>query len=188
MGIRRSVLFVFILFLSMMNVVACGDEEKPISQEAPRVITLSTDVSALATPGSAISILPTPLASFFPENVADIKPAPGKAVVMGQIISSITGQPVAYTPVRMAEIFYAEGANRDPNQAAWALDNAQSPFAYSNENGFFVFQDVEPVDFVIFVGDILDRYNVETNEKELPIRHEAPADVVTDLGPIQVEY
>jgi len=188
MRIRQHLLFVLILVFSLFTLLACGGSETPALQEAPRAIVLTTDNSPISTPNASVSILPTPIPFIFPENVDEIQPAAGKAIVYGRLMSSITGQPITNAPVRMAEIFYAEGANKDPNQGAWALDNAFSPFAYSNDDGYFIFKDVEPTGFVIFVGDVIDRYNVETNENERPIPREAPADTKSNLGDVVVGY
>ncbi|MCL4835110.1 MAG: hypothetical protein KJZ86_21890 [Caldilineaceae bacterium] len=141
----------------------------------------------MATP-DAVSILPTPVPFQFPSDLGSVQVHPGKAVVIGRLISTIDQQPITDTPVRMAKIFYAEEGNKDPNQGAWALDNAQSPFAYTNESGYFIFENVEPTDFVIFVGDMLSRYNVETSDNERPVPHTAPPDKLTDLGDIWVKY
>jgi hypothetical protein len=188
MRICRHLFFLTILIMSTFVMLACGQEVQPtVSAPAtPQIITL-TDNSPLPLPRD-VSVLPTPIPFQFPEDLSAVTIEPGKVVVIGRLISSITGQPIANTPVRMAQIYYAEEGNRDPEQGAWALNNAFSPFAYSNENGYFIFENVDPMDFVVFVGDILDRYNTETNENERPIPHTALADELTDLGDIRVEY
>lgn len=185
---RQRLILLALLLLSLFVVVACGEEEQPTPEATPRVITLPGDNSPMPTPATGVSMLPTPIPFQFPTDLSAVKVDPGKAVVLGRLISTVTGQPIANTPVRMAEIFYAEEGNKDPNQGAWALDNAQSPFAYTNADGFFIFENVEPGDFVIFVGDVLDRYNVETNENERPVPRTAPADELSDLGDVRVNY
>lgn len=186
MRISQRLLLLSVLLVSLFAVLACSDKEEPVTQETPRVITLPSDDSPLPT--SVVSMLPTPIPFQFPTDLNKVQIELGKAVVIGRLISSITEQPITNVPVRMAKIHYAEEGNKDPNQGAWALDNAFSPYSVSNENGYFIFENVEPVDFVIFVGDILDRYNIETDEAELPIPHTAPADTLTDLGDVVVEY
>ncbi len=180
-----------ILFIVALLLVSCSDvtQSGPAPQETPRVIVLSTDeVSPLSAPANEVSILPTPVPFQFPTDLSTIQVEPDKAVVIGRLISTITNQPIANTSVRMAKIYYAEEGNKDPSQGAWALDNAFSPYALTNEGGYFIFENVEPVDFVIFVGDIMDRYTVQTNEDGLPASHTAPTDELTDLGDIMVEY
>lgn len=188
MRIRQPLSLTIILILATFFLLACSEDQTPTPTETPRVIVLPAVDSPMPTPAISVSMLPTPVPFQFPSDLSAVKIEAGKAVVIGRLISSITGQPIANTPVRMAQIYYAEEGNKDPNQAAWALDNAFSPYATSNENGYFIFENVEPVDFVIFVGDILDRYNVETGENEHPVPHAAPADVLTDLGDVVVAY
>jgi|GEM_PF-3991941 len=190
MRIGQRLLLLSIIIFSLLVLLACSgnNEPTPVAVATPRVITLSSADSPLPTPGIAVSILPTPIPFQFPTDPGSVKIEAGKAVLFGRLISTITGQSIANTPVRMAQIYYAEEGNKDPSQGAWALDNAFSPYALTNENGYFIFENVEPVDFVIFVGDILNRYNVETGENERPVPHIAPADGLTNLGDILVEY
>jgi hypothetical protein len=144
--------------------------------------------SPLAMPVRDVSILPTPTPFLFPEDLSRIEVEYGRAVVIGRLISTESSLPVRDTPVRLAEIYYAEEGNRDPNQGAWALDNAFSPFAYSDENGLFIFENVEARDYVIFVGDIMSRWTIEVNEDGLPNPRTMPVDQVTNLGLIFVDY
>lgn len=187
---QRLPFIIGILVFSVFMLTACGDAEDatPVLQATPRVIVLTTEGSPLPTPGAPISLLPTPVPFQFPTDINTIVVEPGKAVVIGRLLSSITGQPIANSYVRMAEIFYADPKQKDPTKAAWVLDDAFSPFAYSNGEGYFIFENVAPADFVVFVGDISGYYNVETNENKRPVLHTAPADLLTDLGDIIVEY
>jgi len=188
MRTHQRLLLALILVLSLFALLACRDAEETAPPATPRVITLPTDDSPIPTPGIAVSILPTPVPFLFPTDISTVEVEAGKAIVIGRLLSGITGQPIANTDVRMAEIYYAEEGNKDPSQGAWVLKDAFSPYALSTENGYFIFENVEPTDFVIFVGDIVGRYNVETNESEHPIPHTAFVGEVTNLGDIVVEY
>jgi hypothetical protein len=170
-----SRLIIVVIFLvTILSVVGC---QAPFVGESP----LSASVHN-------VSMLPTPAPFVFPDNLDEIEVESGKAVVIGRLLSEETLLPIANTPVRLAAVYYAEEGNKDPNQGAWTLDNAFSPFAYSNEDGLFIFEDVEAREYVVFVGDIMAHWAVEVNEEGLPYPRTIPADELTNLGDIVIEY
>lgn len=143
-------------------------------------------LSVLATPAS--SPLPTPTPFSFPTDSSQIVVAPGKATVIGRLLSRRTGMPLPGTVVRLAEVYYAEEDDKRPETGAYALDNAFSPSAITDEQGYFIFQDIEPRDYVIFVGDISVNYAVEVNEKGFPRARTVQADVVNNFGDVIIEF
>lgn len=81
-----------------------------------------------------------------------VAPAADRATITGVVFSERTDKPMVAVPVRLAEVYY-EG-----ERGAFVLDGAQSPGATTDNNGRFVFVDMEPKDYVIVIG------NAETND------------------------
>ena len=183
--------FVSIMLLILMLFAACTAQVPPqqdsASDETANVIIESPIDSPLGTPRAMVSMLPTVTPFRFPENVEDLEAAPGQAVVIGRVLSSQSLMPIANTPVRLAEIYYAD-ETKDPATAAWALNNAASPFAYSDENGMFVFENVPAQDYVLFIGDMEGRYAVAVKEDGFPQAYRFEPDTVTNLGEVNVDY
>lgn len=178
-----SMLLILILF------AACTTQEVPMPPQESADQTTENVImdSPLGTPRAMVSMLPTVTPFRFPENLENIEAAPGQAVVIGRVFSSQTLMPIANTPIRLAEIYYAD-ETRDPATAAWALNNASSPFAYSDENGLFVFENVPAQDYVLFIGDMEGKYTVAVKEDGFPEAYSFEADTVTNLGDIGVDY
>jgi hypothetical protein len=180
--------FVGIMLLILMLVAACTTEiPTPQQNGADQGTTNVTMDSPIGTPRAMVSMLPTVTPFRFPDNLDDIESAPGQAVVIGRVLSSQTLMPITNTPVRLAEIYYAD-ETRDPATAAWALNNASSPFAYSDENGLFVFENVPAQDYVLFIGDMEGKYTVAVKEDGFPQAYSFEPDTVTNLGDVDVNY
>lgn len=182
--------FVSLMLLILMLFAACTTQaptpqQDNADQETANVII--DNASPLGTPRAMVSMLPTVTPFSMPENLENLEAAPGQAVVIGRILSSQTLMPITNTPVRLAEIYYAD-ETKDPATAAWALNNAASPFAYSDANGVFVFENVPAQDYVVFVGDMEGRYAVATKEDGFPQAYRFEPDTVTNLGDINVDY
>ena len=114
-------------------------------------------------------------------------PEQGRATVVGRLISSKTGEPLVKTVVRLAEVYYAD-QSRSPESGIYVLDNAFSPSAITDQNGFFVFPNVEARDYVIIVGDIYVNYTVISNPDGTPKVWTVSPDQVTDLGEISADF
>ncbi|MCB0113674.1 MAG: hypothetical protein R2873_20155 [Caldilineaceae bacterium] len=180
-----------VVLLAVIVVVACSNQaadESSTTESTPALIGegMATVVSELATP--MVSLLPTATPFIVPADIRGIEAAPDSAVVMGRLISSITSLPITDTSVRLAEIYYADPEVKDPATGAWAMDNAFSPYALTNDDGLFVFRDVEPKDYVVYVGDMIYRWTVAVNEDGLPRPYYFEPGTVTDLGDIVVDF
>ena len=85
-------------------------------------------------------------------------PESGMATVTGRVISENTGLPLSDTIVRLAEVV------RQDEEAAYVLDVAFSPGTDSDGEGFFIFENVDPLEYVIVVGDVYEIYKVMADE------------------------
>jgi hypothetical protein len=162
---------------------AAVSEESTVQPEAEAV---GNNISPLAAP-EGDSPLPTPPPFERVGDGSELEIEAGRASVTGRAFSDITLQPIANTTIRLAEIFYAD-ETRDPTNAAWALNNASSPYTETDSEGFFLFRNVEARGYVIFVGDILGQYTVELTEEGTPRPYEFGPDVLHEVGNIFVDY
>lgn len=78
-------------------------------------------------------------------------PAPDTANVVGRVVAANTktGHTLVGMPVRLAQVFW----NKDKSDGAFVLEGATSPSTLIQEDGYFLFQNVAPADYVIVVGD-----------------------------------
>ena len=79
-----------------------------------------------------------------------------KGAILGQIISNTEDQPLTGTVVRLAEVFW----NDDNSDGAFVLKGGASPGNFTDENGVFVIQDLEPADYVIVVGEVIGTHEI----------------------------
>ncbi len=109
-------------------------------------------------------------------------PASGKAIVTGRVLDP-AGQPYKNTPVRLAAI-YRQG---DQGQGAFVLDLASSPGAFSDQNGYFVIEDVSPNEYTIVVGDPDKKYRITADDKGQAKTWKAESGKILDVGTLTLD-
>ena len=132
-----------------------------------------------ACQGSGVSTgtpAPTPVPQVTPAT-----PLPGKATVVGHAIALDTGKPFANTPVRLAEVLHLP-----PNSDTFMLNDAQSPGAITDQQGYFLINNVDPKDYVIIVGNINLSYAIPTAEPDKARVWTLSAGQITDTGELRV--
>jgi len=110
------------------------------------------------------------------------KPESGKATVVGQVVELKTEEPLADVIVRLAEVY------REGQGGVFLLDHYSSPGARTDAQGYFVFPDLKPGEYVLVVGEgenINDYDIIEDGDTEKAKVWSAPADQITDWGVIQ---
>lgn len=110
-------------------------------------------------------------------------PASGKANVTGRIISINTGEPYSDATVRLAEVY-----RNELGEGAYALDAALSPQTNTDDQGYFIFTDVDAREYVLLIGDPMTRYLIITDDSGKTQVFDCPADKVTDLGEFRIDY
>ena len=184
--LKRSVL---VLIIGLLVLVACQSDESPTAVPATTPAAQVAATSAAAT--SPLSAAESPLAaastSPLPTPVAI---AEGRSRVKGRLLSEDSGQPLVKDVVRLGEIYCPEDVvvKNKSEECFWALDNAFSPSTFTDEDGFYVFEDVEARDFVIIIGDLIGKHAFVNDENGKPVIITAPIGETVDVGEYAVAY
>ena len=91
-------------------------------------------------------------------------------------MATVSGRVIAEDPevtVRLVECWYRK---------VFVLDMASSPGTYSDEDGYFIFEEVEAVDYVIVIGDMIRGFLVIHNENGTARIFTPVKDGVLDVG------
>ncbi len=108
-------------------------------------------------------------------------PAADKATVTGQMVSLLDDQPFQTTLIRLA-VIHGEGV-----ESIYVLNDGTSPGAYTNANGVFVFENIDPGSYAVLITDANGNYLTinETADKILTV--EGVAGKITEMGTIKVD-
>ncbi len=109
-------------------------------------------------------------------------PEKGKATVVGTLISQDTNKPYDGVLVRLA------GVHNQGNQGAFVLDTAHSPGATTDKNGYFKFENIPAMQYVMVIGDPMYSYVIITGTDGKAKVWDAPANKVTNFGTIKTNY
>jgi hypothetical protein len=205
LAVFQPIHLVVLLFLAtILGLAACGgDAEEATPTPAPTSTAVPT--TAPAAPESPLqpasplqsespldtSNVDTPAAAAAPTEARPPIPTsqPGMGTVAGRLISSTTGAPLNREVIRLGEVECPEDATVEDKRAecVWTLSNAFSPSTFTDENGFFTFNDVEPRDYVVIIGDMLGK-NTKLADEDGPFMWEATADEIVDIGEHRIEW
>lgn len=116
------------------------------------------------------------------ENLPTVPPpAAGMTSVTGRVIHKNTNDPFPNTIVRLAEV-----VRSDTGDDVYVLDHAFSPGVKTNEKGIFLFENVDPIEYVIVVGNVENLYEIIPKEDGKPRVWVTYADEVLDVGDLKV--
>jgi hypothetical protein len=155
-----KLIFLIMVVFTLAIISACSTQN----------VTIEKDLSLTPTIATGLA-LPTQYPS----------PMNGKTSVVGQVISSRTGNPLANTPIRLAEVY------RQGDVGGYVLDGAHSPGAMSEGQGFFYFKDINPGEYVVVVGDAMDVYKVITDASDKARIYKAEANKILNLDVLKVD-
>ncbi|MHA2401583.1 MAG: hypothetical protein ACXADH_01210 [Candidatus Kariarchaeaceae archaeon] len=108
-------------------------------------------------------------------------PDPGMTSVTGQVVSINSDLPIANTIIRLAQVV------REGDEGAYVLDVAFSPGAMSDENGYFIFENITAQEYVIVVGDVYDQYKIIVDDEGKAKTWAALENQVLDVGLLLVD-
>ncbi|MGV8049621.1 MAG: hypothetical protein AB2L21_04585 [Anaerolineaceae bacterium] len=109
-------------------------------------------------------------------------PESGKSIIYGKALGS-NGKPLKDTPVRLAEVYRGEDGG-----GAFALDEAFSPATMSDENGEYIFLNIAPGEYVLFIGSINTEFMIVANPDASAIVYEVAADELLEIDPVTVNF
>jgi hypothetical protein len=110
---------------------------------------------------------------------------PSKTAVVGKVNTSFTGKvkPLANTAVRLAKVFW----NSDQSDGAYVLEGGTSPSTITNKNGEFVFENIEPADYVVVVGNAEGDFEIISAADGKAKIFKAEPDKILDIGTLDVK-
>ncbi len=115
-----------------------------------------------------------------------LTPDPEKATIKGRLLHGQSGEPLVGEGIQLAQIYW--DSQGEEGTGSFLLNTAQSPFASSDEQGYFVFSNVEPAYYVIVIGDVVMNHMVVTNEDgSNKVWHAEPGSLL-EAGEIEVNY
>ncbi len=134
------------------------------------VFLISMLAACQQTPTVAPTLVPEP---------TPVKPEAGKAAFTGTLLKE-NGEPHSLMTLRLGQIF--RGAD---GEAAFMVDEASSPSTIAAQDGSFVFQNLEPGEYVLVVGSMTVKYEVISEDDSPDAKiFTAVADQVVSLGTI----
>ncbi len=170
------------ILFGLLLLVACQSDDTP-ETATPTAAPPSAQTSPLSAQTSPLAAV-SPLAA--PIEVAD-----GKSALAGWLVVQSTNEPLQREIIRLAAIYCPEelADGEDLTESCvWGLDNANSPSTFSDDTGFFQFDDLTPGRYVVMVGDIMGRYAFVEDEEDKPIVFETVANEVLNIGLLPVAY
>jgi hypothetical protein len=109
-------------------------------------------------------------------------PEADKATVKGQIVSEKDRSPIQDTVVRLAAVY------RQGEEGAYVLDSANSPGAFTDQEGRFVIPNIPPGEFVLVIGDPMSNYTVISDADGKVKTWAAAANQILDLEQILTDF
>lgn len=169
----------------------------PVSPLDQPTSPLSTPVTGTTdiTGTNAITVSDVPSTAMSANQAQAVTPPPvptsqpGTGTVTGRLVSLTTGAPLNNEVVRLGEVTCHDGVKSENKRAecVWLLSNAFGPSTFTDQNGYFAFNDLKPMDYVVIIGDMYGK-NARLKDENGPFMWEAPADKVIDIGEHAIEW
>jgi hypothetical protein len=108
-------------------------------------------------------------------------PESGTSSVFGRVFSKKTNEPLVNILVRIARVV------RQGGDGAFVLEDAFSPGSLTNEEGYFVISNVDPIEYVIVVGDVNLDYDIIAEDSGRAKVWQTIKGQVLDVGELKVD-
>ncbi|HEB26918.1 MAG TPA: hypothetical protein ENI05_03945 [Porticoccus sp.] len=108
-------------------------------------------------------------------------PERGMATVLGQVISEVTGEPIVDIAVFLPEVV------RQGDQAVYVFDGAFSPGDLTDEQGYFIIENVESKEYVIMIGDVNSKHEIIAELSGEAKVWMADPDQILEIGVLEVK-
>ena len=109
-----------------------------------------------------------------------LTPDAGKAAIHGKVLAD-DESPLTDVVVRLAKVYRSE-TNED--NGTFILDEANSPSTISGEDGEYTFMNIEPGEYVLFIGQLHTEYMVVSDMEQNPKVYEVGEGEVLRIEPI----
>ena len=153
------------------------------------ILLLTILISACGTNSPKQNPSPTPNTET-PPQVIEVTPTP---IVIDEDLSALTGiavttyngnpEPMGNTGLRLAKVFW-EDETRD--NGTFILDGAFSPATISSPDGSFAFVDIEPGEYVLVIGDLMQDHEIVSEPNGDAAIWTTKTGEITDVGTIEV--
>ncbi|MCC9077332.1 hypothetical protein FKZ61_014595 [Litorilinea aerophila] len=180
--------------MSLMILVSCNTRQK---EPLPNPTVTSSEARTSVTEvnkksGGSVGQPESPVSPLAPESPLAFVPTYGEgASLRGRILHTVTGQPITNAVIRLAEVYCPENTTPQDKETDcfWTLSNSFSPSTFSDDNGYFQFDNIEARDWVVIVGDMMTIYTFITRgEQQKPIIWTTESGKLLDIGEHAVSY
>ena len=113
----------------------------------------------------------------------DLSVSDSAAGLTGRVVSSVTEEPLGDMEVWLAAVVW----NEDRSGGAYYIDGSASPTTRTRADGRFLFNDLEPQDYVIVIGDLYGQNVVMSNNDGSARIYPAQLGSVEDAGTLRVD-
>lgn len=155
-------LFIILMMFLFMALAACNTD-------TPDVSTSNSDDE-----------INTPVATTPPLDLSVSEDAAG---LTGRVVSSMTEEPLANMEVWLAAVVW----NEDHTEGAYFIDGSASPTTRTRNDGRFFFNDLQPKDYVIVIGDLFGQNVAMSNNDGSARIYPAELGRIEDAGTLRVD-
>ena len=109
-------------------------------------------------------------------------PESGKSTIHGILLKN-DKTPLDQITVRLAKVYQDE-----KHEGAFVLDDANSPLAVTDKNGEYYFIDLHPGEYVMFIGEISDRYEIISDDDQNPMVFSVNPNEILNIEAILIDF
>ncbi|MFH1084400.1 MAG: hypothetical protein V1772_01375 [Chloroflexota bacterium] len=179
------ILRLVVLTLLIGALSGCRQATPPVTPET--VEALPTAASQEAPTQTVVQPTPTPAPTAIPTAPIHNTPSPGKGNVIGAISRVPRGLPAE--PMAGRALYLARLLENAQGQLAGiaGLDEKEAPLAVADDEGRFIFQDVEPGFYALIIKHPITLILAHDLLTDRDVVTEVRPDITSDLGELQVE-
>jgi hypothetical protein len=116
-------------------------------------------------------------------NLASIStPEEGSANVLGKL------QLVNQTVIKGISVWVTPIYRSESGEGVYALDTSSNPYTLTDEDGYFLFEDIEPGEYILFIGDPMTKFAIVTDDNGEVRVWEILPNETNDLGVISIDF
>ncbi|MBW6475171.1 MAG: hypothetical protein K0B14_18735 [Anaerolineaceae bacterium] len=116
--------------------------------------------------------------------ILDSIPSPeeGRANISGRL------QLINQTNIKGISVWVTPIYRSVSGEGVYALDTSSNPYTLTDEDGYFLFEDIEPGEYILFIGDPMTKFAIVTDDNgEVRVWDILPNET-NDLGVISIDF